>query len=78
MRTHVKLRDLNSVCRINRLTKNSAEHAERVENYYYEFLAFSRHSVDLEFNEEVMKPEKLTEAPDNAGFNLDTMKVSKW
>ena len=25
-----------------------------------------------------MKPEKLTDAPDNAGFNPETMKVSKW
>ena len=66
------------VCRINQWTKNSAEHAEGVENYCYESLAFSRHSVDLEFDEEVMKPEKLTKAPHNAGFNPDTMKVSRW
>ena len=32
------------VCRIHRWTKNSAEHAEHIENYYYEFLAFSRTS----------------------------------
>ena len=25
-----------------------------------------------------MKPARLTEAPDNAGLNPDTMKVSKW
>ena len=66
------------VCRINRWTKNSAEHAERIENYYYESLALSGHSVDQEFNEEVMKPERFTEAPDHAGFNPDTMRVSKW
>ena len=40
----------------------------RVENYYYESLAFSRHSVDLEFDKEVMKPERLTEASDDARF----------
>ena len=65
-------------CRSNRWTKNSAEHAERIENYFYESLAFSRHSVDLEFDEEVMKPERLTGEPDSASFPPDTMKVSKW
>ena len=30
------------------------------------------------FNEEVMKPERFTEAPDYAGLHPDTMKVSKW
>ena len=66
------------VCRIKRWTKNSAEQAECIENYYYESLAFSRHCVDLEFNEEVMKPERFTEAPDHAGFNPGTMRVCKW
>ena len=56
------------VCRINRWTKHSAEHAECIENYYYESLAFSGHRVDLAFNEEGMKPERFTEAPDHAGF----------
>ena len=37
-------------CRINRWTKNSAEHAERIENYYNESLAFSSYSVDLEID----------------------------
>ena len=54
------------VCRINRWTKNFAEHAERIENCYYESLALSRHSVDL------------LESPDHAGFKLDTMRVGKW
>ena len=39
---------------------------------------FSRHSVDLELDEVVMKQEKFTESPDHAGFNPDTMRVSKW
>ena len=56
------------VCRINRWTKNSAEHAERIWNYYFESLAFSRHSVDLQFDEEVMEPERFTDATDHAGF----------
>ena len=55
-------------CRINRWTKNSAEHAERIENCFYESLAFSRHSVDLEFDEEVVKPERLTGEPDSASL----------
>ena len=38
----------------------------------------SRHSVDLEFNEEVVKPERFIEAPDHTGFNPDTMRVSGW
>ena len=58
--------------------KNSAEQAERIENYYHETLAFSRHSVDLELNEVVMKPERFTEAPDHAGLKTDTMRVCKW
>ena len=65
------------LCRISRWTKNSAEQAEFIENYFYESLASSRHSVDLEFNEEVMKPERFTEELDHAGFNPDTMRVSK-
>ena len=55
------------LCRTNRWTKNSAEQAGSVENYFYESLA-SRKSVDLAFNEEVMKPERFTEAPGHAGF----------
>ena len=47
-------------------------------NHFYESLAFSRHSVDLKFNKEVMKPERFTEAPDHAGFNPDAMRASKW
>ena len=53
------------VGRVNRWTRNSAE---RLENYYYEALAFSRHNIDLVFDEENMKPEKLTNA----------LGVSKW
>ena len=35
-------------------------------------------SPSVEFDEEVMKPKRLTEALDNAGFKPDTMRVSKW
>ena len=65
------------VCRINRWTKHSAEHAERIEKYYCESLALSRHNVDLEFDEKVMKAEKLTEVLVDAGFNPITLKVKK-
>ena len=37
------------------------------EDYSYEALALSRRTIDLEFDEETMKPEKPTEAPRNAG-----------
>ena len=63
------------VDRMNRWTRNSAQ---RLENYYYEALAFSRHNIDLVFDEENMKPERLPEAPGNAGIDLSTTIVSKW
>ena len=67
------------LCKINRWKKNSAEQAGRFENYFYESLDFFfRHSVDLDFNEEVMKLESFTETPDHAGVNPDTIRVSKW
>ena len=63
------------VGRVNRRTRNSAE---RLENYYNESLAFSLHNIDLVFDEENMKPERLTEAPENAGSDPGTMRVSTW
>ena len=54
------------VGRVNRWTRNSPE---RLENYYYEALAFSQHNIDLVFDEETMKPERLTEAPKIAGID---------
>ena len=50
------------------------EHRLR-EDYYCEALAFSRHTIDLEFNEETMRPEKATEAPRNAGIDPSTVKM---
>ena len=61
--------------RVNRWTRNSAE---RFENYYFESLAFSRHIIDLVFDEETMKPKQLTEVPANAGIDPGTMRVSRW
>ena len=52
------------VGRVIRWTRNSAE---RFENYYYESLAFSWQTIDLAFDEETMKPERFTEALENAG-----------
>ena len=63
------------VGRVNRWTRNTAE---RLENHDYESLAFSRHNIDLVFDEETVKPERLTEAPENAGIDLSTMRVSEW
>ena len=60
---------------MNRWTRNSAQ---RLENYYYESLAFSQHNIDLVFDEETMKPERLTEAPENASIDPSTIRVSKW
>ena len=47
------------------------------EDYYYEALAFSRHTINLEFDEETMKPEKATEAPRNAGMDPSTLKMKQ-
>ena len=62
------------VGRVNRWTKNSAQ---RLENFYKESLAFSRLNIDLVFDEDNMKPERLTEAPENAGIDPGIMRVSK-
>ena len=45
------------------------------EDYNCEALAFSRHTINLEFDEETMKPEIATEAPRNAGIDPSTMKM---
>ena len=62
------------VGRVNRWTRNSGE---RLENYCYESLTFSRHNIDLVFNEEALKPERLTEALENAGIDPCTLRVSE-
>ena len=61
------------VGRVNRGTRNSAQ---RIENNYYDSLAFSRHNIDLVFDEKTMEPERLTEAPENASIDPSTMRVS--
>ena len=63
------------VRRVNRWTRNLAQ---RLEDHYFEALAFSRHNIDLVFDEEKMQPEKITKAPDNAGIDLSSMRGSKW
>ena len=47
------------------------------EDYFYEALAFSRHTMNLEFDEETMKPEKATGAPRNARIDPSTMKMKQ-
>ena len=44
----------------------------------YEALAFSRQSIDLELDDENMKPEEAIMAPRNAGINPSTMQMKKW
>ena len=39
------------------------------QDYYYEALAFCRHSINLKLNVENMKAKKATMAPRNAGIN---------
>ena len=48
------------------------------EDYYFESLEFSRHTINLEFDEETMKPEKATEVRRNAGIDPGTMKMKQW
>ena len=52
--------------------------AQRREDYYYEALAFSRHNIDLEIDEENMKPERPTKAEEDAGKDPSTMNTRKW
>ena len=64
------------VRRGNRWTRKAAD--QRNQNFYCEALAFSRHNINVVFDEENMKPEKLTTAPENAGIDPSTMKMRKW
>ena len=63
----------SGVHRVNIWTRKAAEH--RRENYYNDSLAFSRYNIYLVFDEENMKPERLTKAPENAGIDPGTMRV---
>ena len=51
----------SGVERVNRWTRKADQ---RREDRCYEALAFSRHSIDLELDEENTKPEKATKAPE--------------
>ena len=63
------------VVKSDRLSPHEDRHRE---DYYYETLAVSRHTANLEFDEETMKPEKATVAPRNAGIDPSTMKMKQW
>ena len=65
----------SGVRRVNRRTRNAEQ---RRENFYYEALAFSVHHINLVFDEDIMKPERLTKAPENAGIDPSTMRISEW
>ena len=56
----------------------SPENNRLREDYYYEAVAFSRHSINLKLNKEIVKPEKATKAPRNAGIDPSTMKMKQW
>ena len=45
------------------------------EDFCYEAPAFSRHSINLELDEEIMKTEKATKAPRNSGIDPRIMKM---
>ena len=65
----------SGVRRVNRWTQNAEQ---RREKFYYEALAFSRHNINLVFDEENIKPERLTKALENARVDPSTMRISKW
>ena len=46
-------------------------------DYYCEALAFFRHNINLELDEEIMKPEKSTKAPRNSGMDPGSMKMKQ-
>ena len=49
-----------------------------LEDCHYEAFAFSGHSINLELDEEIMKPEKATQAPRNSVIDQMTMKMKEW
>ena len=48
------------------------------EDNCFEAFSFSRHNINLELDEEIMKPEKATKAPRNWGVDPSTMKMKQW
>ena len=71
----MSLSNSTGVGRVDRWTRNATE--RRRENHYYDALAFSRHSINLVFDEENMKPDRLTKTLENAGIDPSTMRKSK-
>ena len=63
------------VVRVNRWTRVLTSAVKAI---IYEALGLSRHIIDLEFDEEHMKAERLTKAPDNAGIDPGTIKMKTW
>ena len=54
------------------------EDRHREDYYCYEALAFSRHTINLEFDDETMASEKATEALRNARIDPSAMKMKQW
>ena len=65
----------NGVVRVNTWTRMLTS---AVKTVIFEALGFSRHIIDLEFDEEHMKAERLTQAPENAGIDPSTIKMKTW
>ena len=65
----------SGVHRVNRWTEKAEQ---RLENFYCEARAFSRNDINLEFDEENLKPERLTKAPGYAGIDQSTMRIGEW
>ena len=50
---------------------------DRLRETYYEALAFARHSINLELDEEIMKPEKANKSTRNSGIDPSTMNMKQ-
>ena len=46
-------------------------------DYNYEALAFFRHNINLELDDETMKPETAAKAPRNSGIDPSSMKMKQ-
>ena len=64
----------SGVRRVNRWTRNADQFRK---NFYHEALAFSRHNINLVFDEEKKKPERITKAPENASIDPSTMRITE-
>ena len=66
----------NGIERVKRWTRKSVQRRE--EDYFMKLLRSLDTRIDLELDEESMKPEKAPEAPKNARRDPITMNMKKW